>query len=263
VAQRMSEHSPTGGSGSERWINCPGSIRMIAALPAKKPTGKSSTYPTAGLFAHRVAAACLNTGRDAYTFVLPENKTFRPKDAEAVQNYIDYTLVRRALLQERYDRVELRVEIRIGGEGDFRGTVDAYILCYEGDVAVFAEVIDYKHGTGVAVPVENNTQLMYYGVGVHRLHPSIKTLLLTIVQPRIPGYTASWEISGKDLISWATKVLYPAIIETKKKDAALKAGTWCRFCPANEQCSTFEEAGGKASLPPLFIRKEVASELWD
>lgn len=261
-----SNHSPTSASTADRWLNCPGSVALVSGLPPEPPKKPSSLrYREQGQAAHTVAALALNTGRDAYDFVCPERPLFRPKDAEAVQHYLDYVLVRRALLDERYDRVELRVEVLVGHpKGDFRGTVDAYLLGYERLSAVYAEMFDYKHGSGVVVSAKDNKQLMYYARGLQKMHTSVDLFSLVIVQPRIVGYERpdEWTIKAVDLEKWATKVLYPGIAATKKKDAALKAGAWCRFCPANEQCSVFAAAGGKASLPPLF-KKETTQATKD
>lgn len=259
-----STHSPTGASGAERWLNCPGSVAASAQVEAKPaPKKKAPTYRDAGSQAHEAAAFCLNTGRMAEAAVCPRWPAYRPKDAVAVQHYLDWVLVRKALLEERYDRVELRVEILIGDpEGDFRGTVDAYLLGFEGAVAVYAEVFDYKHGSGVVVVAAENQQLMYYAHGVQALHPTVDIFTLVIVQPRAPGYSRpdEWSIGANELLLWATTDLFPGILATKQEDASFRAGAWCRFCPANVACKTFDEYGGKASLPPLFIAKEAAPE---
>lgn len=261
-----SSHSPTSASTADRWLNCPGSVALISGLPPEPPKKPSYLrYREQGQAAHTVAAMALNTGRDAYDFVNPERPLFRPSDAEAVQHYLDYVLVRRALLKERYDRVELRVEVLVGHpRGDFRGTVDAYLLAAEDRIAVYAEMFDYKHGTGVVVPARENKQLMYYAHGLQKIHPEVSLFSLVIVQPRIVGYERpdTWTIKSSALSNWANQVLYPGIKATKKKGAPLKAGSWCRFCPANEQCSVFTDAGGKASLPPLF-KKETTQATKD
>jgi hypothetical protein len=258
-------HSPTGASGASRWLNCPGSVAAIAAVEAEpKPKRKGADrYRDAGNQAHDAAAFALNTGRSAEAVINPTWPLYRPKDAIAVQHYLDWVLVRKAYLEERYDRVELRVEVKIGSPtGDFRGTVDAYLLCFEGVVPVYAEVFDYKHGAGIVVAVKDNAQLKYYAHGIQDLHPTVQSFGLVIVQPRIEGYKGpdEWTISADDLLDWVTFELFPGILETKKEDAPLKAGDYCRFCPANEQCKTFDEAGGKASLPPLFLSKEAKPE---
>lgn len=244
-------------------MNCPGSVAAIAALPPDPPkTGrKEPAYRVAGNQAHEVVALAFNTGRMARAD--PRWPALRPNDIEAAQHFVDWVLVRKASLEERYDRVGLRVEVLIGDpDGDFRGTVDTYLLCYEGETAVFAEMFDYKHGVGLIVPAERNLQLMYYAHGIQRLHPMVNVFCLVIVQPRIKGYVApdEWWISGEELEKWAINELFPAIIKTKEKDAPLKAGPWCRFCPANETCQVFQDAGGKASLPPVFITKEARPE---
>jgi hypothetical protein len=260
-------HSPTGASGADRWFACPGSVAAIAALPPTPPRkgGKPPIYRLAGSEAHALAALALNSGRDVVDLLdVSRWPNLSLKDAAPVQYYIDWVLTRKALLEERYDRVELRVEIRIGEpKSDFYGTVDSYLLAFEGDRAVYCEVVDFKNGSGVVVAAENNKQLMYYGVGVQRLHPEVDLFCLAVIQPNKADFVRpdQWMISSKDLKAWATNELFPAIMKTKEKDAPLHAGPWCRFCPANETCKVFEAAGGRASLPQLFtISKEASTE---
>jgi len=47
-------------------------------------------------------------------------------------------------------------------------------------------------------------------------------------------------MKAKELMKWGYHVLLPAAKNTTRKDAPLKAGTWCQFCPAWATCMTHE-----------------------
>jgi hypothetical protein len=98
------------------------------------------------------------------------------------------------------------------------------------------EICDFKYGAGHAVEVENNVQLMYYAVGaVQTLKYPAKTIGLHIVQPRCPhadGPHRTVTIDAIDLVEFAA-YLVASVKETEKPDAAVRAGDWCRYCPAS------------------------------
>lgn len=114
------------------------------------------------------------------------------------------------------------------------GTSDCIIFKDDG----VCHVIDYKHGSGVKVYAEHNPQGMLYGLGVIQefgfIH-NIKTLKLTIVQPRL-DHIDEWEISREDLLAWGEEI--KPIAELAMTDVApLNAGEkQCQFCRAKLGC---------------------------
>jgi len=101
-------------------------------------------------------------------------------------------------------------------------------------------VVDYKHGSGHYVEVEENDQLRYYGLGALLTVGDLKvdTVRLVIVQPRCPrkdGVIHEWECFFTDMIDFAMELSNKAKA-TEDPKAPLKEGSWCWFCPAVGFC---------------------------
>jgi hypothetical protein len=232
----VSFHSKTGGSATERFLNCPGSVSLIKGAGLDTESDEPD-YRVDGTIAHEVASECLRRGLDAWEFIIPELRRFKAEHAEAVQQYINFVLNRFAELRARFTNVEMEVEQHVThpDEPDFYGTVDTFFVCD----GVYVEVIDYKHGVGISVDVKRNGQLMYYAHGLQVRYPNIRAFNLVIVQPRgfhREGPIREWTISGADLKQWAEKVLLPGIKKAQKGGGKLIPGGWCTFCPVKVFC---------------------------
>jgi hypothetical protein len=96
-------------------------------------------------------------------------------------------------------------------------------------------VIDYKHGAGIAVEVEDNLQLQYYGLGaLLSTGFPCDTVELVIVQPRCEhedGQIRRWLFSSINLIDFGADLADDARATTLP-DAPLNPGKHCRFCAA-------------------------------
>ncbi len=105
-------------------------------------------------------------------------------------------------------------------------------------------VIDYKHGQGVVVEVEDNEQELYYALGkAHELRWAFETLDLVIVQPRArhaDGKVRRWSTDKATLRAYEER-LRIAARATEDPDAPLKAGDWCTFCKASAVCPALRE----------------------
>jgi hypothetical protein len=118
-------------------------------------------------------------------------------------------------------------------------------------------VIDYKHGSGKVVEVEDNPQLLYYALGAlrelcwerneggwnERLMP--ETVRIVIVQPRAAhpnGPVREWVVTADYIIHEFAEALREAAIATTRHNAERKAGEWCHFCPAKVICPEFEDS---------------------
>ncbi|URA07049.1 hypothetical protein P9A47_gp81 [Xanthomonas phage Elanor] len=113
-------------------------------------------------------------------------------------------------------------------------------------------VIDYKHGQGIVVEVEDNEQELYYALGkAKELEWAFETLDLVIVQPRArhaDGKVRRWSTDKATLRAFEER-LRVAAIATEDPDAPLKAGSWCTFCKAAAVCRELrEESFRQASL---------------
>lgn len=242
-------HSVLGASSAYRWMACPGSVRLSEGIE-----NRTSSFAKEGTAAHAVGEACLHRGDDAAEFIgwlydhglsaLVNPTVFKtPSDdvteitedmAEAVQVYID--AVRDALQPGDVLVIERRFDLSRFKPGLF-GTNDASIYRpATGELIVF----DYKHGQGVAVEVEDNPQLLYYGLGAATAEKGrrLSAVELVIVQPRCPhpaGPVRRWKVDAVDLLEWSSD-LVAAAERTEAPNAPLSAGDHCRFCPAAPVC---------------------------
>lgn len=227
---KATAHAALGASKAERWMNCPGSVRLSAGLPET-----ISVYAQEGTAAHALAERALRKGLDADVWLDTEIEgvTVTEEMCEAVQVYLDY-------VRGNADTLDIAVEQRfdlspLNPPGPMFGTAD----CVLWDTGGRLHVIDYKHGQGVAVDAHENAQLMFYALGVvvtMRVRPA--TITTTIVQPRAShpdGIIRSYDFDFDELKAFKV-ALFAAAEATLAPDAPLNPGEWCRFCPAQAVC---------------------------
>lgn len=245
-------HARLSPSASKRWMTCPGSIKFTEKLNIKDVPSK---YASEGTVAHDVHEKALVAGDSANDYIGRKMTvdgfkfTVTESMAEAVQTSLDYVRERIADHEDFGYTVELRVEVRaslkyLGIPGLDGGTSDVVLLVWDGNTLVEVEVIDYKHGAGVAVEAEHNTQALCYALG--SVYPVIQqtsentNVRVTISQPRAmhkQGPIRSWEITCEELIDWQYNELTPLAKATLEPDAPLvPSDDGCRFCPAAGQC---------------------------
>lgn len=211
-------HSKIGASSMYRWSKCPGSVRLSEEIETH-----SSKYAEEGTAAHDLAAKIL----EAQDEVALENVD--PDTLESVMVYVDY-------IKEKAKNGELFVEHKFDLSSLYPGlfgTADAVIYDAAEEELIVA---DYKHGMGIAVEVENNPQLMYYGLGAllsfKKMKP--KTVRLAIIQPRCfhpDGGIREWVMDSFDLLDFAADLVTYAK-RTEDEAAPIVAGDHCKFCPA-------------------------------
>ena len=127
----------------------------------------------------------------------------------------------------------------------------------------WAEVIDYKHGVGIAVDVIDNGQLKYYAHGLQCRHPGIETFNLVIVQPRgfhKDGIIREWSISGSTLSTWASDVLLPGIRKAQEGKGEIVPGPWCRFCPVKLVCPIIGALAKAAATAPISALETLSND---
>jgi hypothetical protein len=228
-------HALLSASSAERWATCPGSV----ALSRDVPRG-SSRYAAEGTVAHHVAAVCLmrqeeprawlgdTVEADGQLFVVDQDMV------SAVEDYVNYILIvtkpgDQIRIEQSFTPALQKLHPSFGGNTDF--------VRYS-PLEALLEVVDYKHGAGVAVEAENNMQLKYYALGAVLANPTWKParIKLTIVQPRCDhpqGRIRSFEFPAEDLQAFADE-LVEAAKRTEEFGAALvPSAKACRFCPAN------------------------------
>lgn len=223
-------HSPLGASSAERWMNCPGSVALLKLLDVMEATDEPE-YREIGTAAHEMGAYCLEKGLEAWECMGQKFGNEVEADLDMVTAVSVYLYEVRSLPPG-----QTFIEYRISSPAHplFYGTLD-----YASIDGLTLDIVDYKHGEGVAVEVEMNPQFMYYAYGILQEHPEVQNVKLRVVQPRITwhpdGPVRTWSVSADYIREWARDVLIPAMLRTEMDDH-LDAGPWCRFCPAKLVC---------------------------
>lgn len=260
-ADKDHPHSIYGASCASRWRGCPGSVLAIEhAILAKRIPAESrvSKESEEGTKAHDAAEQLLKgkLTRDELT-----------SELEPILSYTDYCF---SLLGSKDEPFGIESVDPIFYRKEDFSTGDFWSLTEDG-----LEVVDYKHGEGIYVEVEDNSQLAIYGMNIiERLkdHPLMREDLpvrLTIVQPRHYRYDGprTWETTVEDLRDFCVDVEADykhslAITEGEipfEPEKDLCAGDWCQFCPIKHIC----EVRGRTNfggLPPLV---DVMTDLDD
>lgn len=233
----MSSHAFLSPSASHRWLNCPPSAKLCAALP-----DQTSPYAAQGTDAHELCAYLVEKalGRDVKD---PTNSLsyYDEEMQTCVEGYAEFVMQEYELAKQSCPDTDVLIEQKVdfskwveGGTG----TADC-ILLSDGT----AEIIDYKHGLGVMVSAESeefggNPQLMCYALGLIDMFDgiyNIDTIRMAIYQPRRDNVSIC-QMSKDDLMKWAEETLAPTAILATKGEGEFKAGDHCQFCKVKATC---------------------------
>lgn len=225
-------HAALSPSARHRWSVCPASVRMEAQYPEE-----SSAAADDGTHTHTLIEACLKDYPktiDPMTFVgagLKDHAGAFHVDEERAKRAkvcVDYVLSRVAHYFTRDGEppavlTERRVDPwTLVERFDMSGTVDIQIHAKDE-----VELIDYKDGYK-RVAAEGNPQLRQYAVGViAQTDRVVKTIRMTIVQPKAGEPVSRVEQVG----SW----LEPEVAKLKAEGAAADAPD-APFVPGEDQC---------------------------
>ncbi len=253
----LPEHSPLGASSADRWMNCPGSVALIHAIKTGEHHEEDDPdYRRDGVQAHALAAYCLTNDADAWEGAA-EYPDLTEDMMTAVQVYLDFV---RKLPGRRY--IEMKMHRPEFHPSAF-GTMDMAAIPVTTEEADF---VDYKHGEGIVVEVENNVQIMYYVFlflgGNTNEYPDDMVIRLHICQPRAPhhkGPIRTWQTTAGYIRKWAYEVLRPAM-ERTIKERYLSVGEWCRFCPAKLICPAMTSLGDELTYHRATPLKAMANE---
>ena len=233
----MSTHAFLSPSASHRWLMCPPSAKLNAALP-----DQTSPYAKQGTDAHELCAYLVEKalGRDVKDPT--ENLDYYDEEMQmCAEGYAEFVMQELELARQTCLDTEVLVEQKVDFskwvEGG-KGTADC-ILLSDGT----AEIIDYKNGLGVMVSSESeefggNPQLMCYSLGVIDMFDgiyNIDTIRMAIYQPRRDNLSV-YEMSKADLLKWADEVLAPTAALAMKGEGEFKAGSHCQFCKCKATC---------------------------
>jgi hypothetical protein len=220
-------------------MHCTPSARLEATIP-----DSTSDYAKEGKLAHAIAELKVRKKfiepMSQRTFNTRHNKLkkdplYQPEMESCTDEYLDYiTETALSYATRPYITAERKLDFSRYVPQGF-GTGDCLII---GEDTL--HVIDFKYGQGVVVDVENNPQLMLYGLGAleaYRVLYTIKHIALTIIQPRAQGDTVKeWNIEAEDLINWGAFTIRPLAERADKGEGDFVPGDWCRFCRAKSQC---------------------------
>ena len=260
----MAKHSLLSASASHRWLNCPPSARLC-----EKYEDKPSEYAQEGTDCHELCAYKVEKALGHRVRNPTETLTYYNSEMEdCAEGYCSFVMEQVAEAKKSCADPLVLVEQRldysryVGIEGSF-GTGDCVIVS-DG----LLHIIDYKHGLGVLVSAEKNSQLSCYALGALDLFDGIYDITevsLTIYQPRRENIS-TYTMSKDELLTWADTVLSPTAKLAYDGKGDFKAGDHCQFCKAKANCRkraeyNLELARYDFEMPAALEDDEVASIL--
>jgi len=240
----MRAHAALSPSDSHRWLNCAGAINATEG-EKEKP---SSVYAAEGTAAHSLLEmtfrldctpeemidVCIHRENNVEYFVTESM-------ASAVGHAADY--VNSYVVRNPKTVVYVEHQVRTGiftKRGEVTGTSD--IILDNWPIELVA--VDYKHGAGIAVNVDKNTQLRIYLLGArHVSKRRYKRYRSVVIQPRMvheAGPVRQEILTNAELDAFDAAVRKRAVLTDNPK-APRKAGSWCRWCGVAGQCKTLAE----------------------
>lgn len=300
----MAWHAKLSASGTKQWLTCPGSAAYI--MHHKIPTSSSGFAAQEGTAAHFLIETCLREGSEPVDyigrmievkngsdtfFLAPKAK--KPRAAERVIFTVDEDMVYATTRMTNYVRSRLdelgldmgvvKLETKVHPlSGDYQDLTGG-----TGDVVIDAwprvlEVVDYKHGRGVYVPVEGNYQAQSYMLGAMReaqekhndaYVQSYAEFRYTICQPRhtqAPEGGVSSEVkTAEELMEFKNRLqdgvdrvlAARSLLEKDPTMAALHKASYlqpgefgdaCTFCPLKATIEYGDRSGKVISCPALL-----------
>ena len=255
-------HAILSASSSERWLHCPPSARLCEAYE-----DKGSDYAAEGTDAHTLCEYRLKQALGIPAEDPIENLSWYNEEMEeCAAGYAAYVVelleTAKQTCADPVVMIEQRVDFSRWVKEGF-GTADC-ILIADGVL----NIVDYKHGKGVEVSAEGNTQLSLYSLGALEIFDGIydiDTVRMTIFQPRKSNISA-YEMDKADLCEWADTELTRKAQLAYEGQGDFSCGEWCRFCKAKAECRERAEANlalarYEFQTPALLADEEIADIL--
>lgn len=258
----MAKHAVLSASSSERWLNCPPSARLCEAYE-----DKGSDYAAEGTDAHTLCEYRLKQALGIPAEDPIENLSWYNEEMEeCAAGYAAYVVelleTAKQTCSDPVVMIEQRVDFSRWVQEGF-GTADC-ILIADGVL----NIVDYKHGKGVEVSAEGNTQLSLYSLGALEIFDGIYDIdrvCIHIFQPR-KSNVVSCMMDKADLYQWADTELTEKAQLAYEGQGSFSCGEWCRFCKAKAECR--EHAKANLALaryefqsPALLDDEEIADIL--
>lgn len=283
----FSGHRGTGPSGAHRWMNCTGSLGAAKEFLGNLTPGQArefargNTAARQGTTAHAAAEAevrlMLGEIEPAEYRATITELVVNPEDGEEYTEEMGVHVAEYVNVMREFIDVgrEVRVETKVGAVIPLTGSHEdeVYVISGSADGLIPPKpkarakkdknlvVLDYKHGEGVDVEVEENPQTRIYALGAlseiadeDGNLPEITSVDYYIVQPRLGGIK-TWSESVDDLLAWRDDVLAPALTAAlygEDEGAQFRpSDEACEWCPARGTCSALAESV-VASASSLF-----------
>lgn len=177
----MAKHAFLSASASHRWINCPPSAKLCDGIK-----DEASPYAQEGTDCHELCAYLVEKalGRGV-TDPTGSLSYYNGEMQNCAEEYCTYVLEQYEKAKEYCSAplvfIKQRLDFSRYVENGF-GTGDCVIIADE-----VLHIIDYKHGLGVLVESEGNTQMMCYALGALEAFDDlydVNTIEMTIFQPQ-------------------------------------------------------------------------------
>lgn len=234
----MRDHALLAPSSASRWMTCTPSARLEDKLFAEGTVPITSVYADEGTLAHSLGELLIRFRLDRIS-----KTDFKIKHEKIIKNKLyDREMEDVADTYALFVIEKLNAAIAESGNAGLFTEVKLNLKEYipesfgHSDAAIVSDnkltVIDLKYGEGVPVDAYENKQGMIYALGALNHFEAIydiKEIEIIIYQPRLDSIS-SYEISAKDLKSWANDVLKPAAALAWKKQGDFIPGDHCRFC---------------------------------
>ena len=217
------KHARLSASRTERFMSCPGSVRLEAQMPYE-PAGEAAAL---GTMLHELSEKILR-GEEL------DDPDLDPEHLQLAQSYADY--VNGISANPRKKLIEVNVDAGLKSlHQSLGGTADAVIV--EGD---HLHVVDAKFGR-VLVEAKDNKQLLTYALGVMRQFNAPASIQCTmhIFQPRA-GHS-KWTVSGVDLITHGHELKKAAELALSPDAPVIPSPDACKYCKAKTICPAMRQ----------------------
>lgn len=237
----MSKHATLSASGASRWLACTPSARLEEYFPESQ-----SEYADEGTAAHELAELTTSywLGRisesdfEARRNELSHGKYYNTEMQEHANDYARFICGKfKEIAKTCTDalvELETRVDFSKWVKAGF-GTCDCCIIADD-----MLEIVDLKYGKGHRVDAFENPQMRLYALGAiahYGLLYDIKSVRMTIFQPRLEDGISTDVITVKDLLDWAKNYVKPrAALAYKGEGEFAPSEETCKFCRAKAQC---------------------------
>lgn len=237
------KHARLSASRAERFMTCPGSVRLESQIP-EPPPGEAASIGTA---IHELSERILRGEEIDDPDINPEHLAMAQEYANFVNTLVEKP--RKRMIEVNVDDGLKTLHHALGG------TADAVLV--DGN---HLHVIDLKTGR-VLVEAENNKQLLTYALGVMRQFnaPADITCTMHIFQPRA-GHS-QWTVSGVDLISHGHDLRKAAELALSPDAPTNPSPEACKYCRAKTICPSLrqkvQDSARKDFAPDTTITPEM------